>query len=88
MLCVGLQPYTVHHRPVAVPAMRKRPIRDISPNKGHNGLAVGRVSLESDPTTIPAETGPANDRQLCDPALNRVARLLTGHLHHFIHDRH
>jgi len=41
VLCVGLQPYTVHHRPVAVLAMRTRPIRDISPNKGHNSLAVG-----------------------------------------------
>lgn len=88
VLCVGLQPHTVRHRSVAVPAMRTRPIRDISPNKGHNGLAVGQVSLESDPTTIPAETGPANDWQLCDPALNRVARLPAGHLHHVIHDRH
>ncbi len=88
VLYVGLQPHTVRHHPVAVPAMRTRPIRDISPNKGHNGLAVGQVSLESDPTTIPAETGLANDRQVCDPALNRVARLPAGHLHHVIHDRH
>ncbi len=84
VLCIGLEPHALRHRSMTIPTMPVRPIRDISPSKGHDGLAIGRVIAKDDPTTVHTITRLANTGRFTDSAFHQVSRLPAAHFLHVV----